>query len=1529
MLLTEHDTPAIPSHSTFTTSVNDQMSIAQANETFKVKAKDGHTVGTKGETLAFGKHQLSTAYDKVSTLEQELAVHEKAAAEALASGAASTDLAPVIEDLKEQMKKAQSSLRKVVEASSDLFEDESKFRVGHPDDRGLISRSVASTAVDRLVGLQVVAEEKFGMDENGKVIGLSVQADGAGVRSEVKFPGEDKTRTCFLDVDYSDPRIQRGLHDLEAMDYLTGQIDRHAGNIFIDPQSGKVTGIDNDLSFPDLEREKMFDRNKQLGDKAPAHLPHMMHEETARRIMAITPEALRETLEGIQDPNGQGQLDEYQIGYAVVRLEQLQQAIKDPGSVATGFKVVDKFDAATFQEAMAAQDYNGKWSVSCSSYVGTVKCEQLATAQKVAVNSPDHGIIGAKDVGKALRNAEHAEYAKQVEVAKFMLKTNPAAIADPVQQKLVTGLQQQIAEAKEKIGHYDRETARLEAEKPGAMLRSLASGGAAGRKEFYSDKKIDALQTLASLERQLETAVDAAVTVDMRKDLKANATTAIAALKAAEEALEKPAASISDIADPTPVVAPAPLSETMAQIQAGREAAMNRIVVKQYQNIDAASGYAAAMPQYVTGQGQGLTQQLKSHLPAELRDARGQAANWEVQAFISDGPNYQGGNIPINDRTLALREKILEATVRLNKAHEQLSTLGQDPAFDYTQLDRISVLATRNEAIDLMLEGRKDLQTRQAALIQQVDALGPLERLQDNLKPVDQSLQKQLNGVDNQLAALDQAQTEKQSNLQAMDKLVTAAAQDIPVDKKAVAQSVAVDSVEVDRSYIRLSEKDIDSAIKEHTTAADFPANDVPDYKSIAGDVQTGIEPDKARQHKADKAAIEARLIETREIKPLNQRIEAAEKALETLQQTPGIQPDDPRLNQQKEALAELYEDLDNWETRVDTLKSSMRVDDRKNRLDAINAAEKATAADLAHKPENSSGKVTFDSGTKAGDGNPRQAYELKIASADAAKTVIGRVPDHGIDASTLKSLIRQGYGGAYNYDGPDRLKEDGSKQRVKGANDRGITPQEMDRVAAEMQPMIDQVNALQQDIRALEAISPASIQQQIAEDPGLIADPQTRQNLQQAQVKLQAAETTLSECEAQLEVLNTPIPAKDLLDPSPEVLAAAAQMEQAVQKHGSLEQACQNIGNEADKARTMVAVAKEAVTVHLGEGAAPIQQQNQAAVADLKAQQAKLLQDFHDQTKAQAATIKPDRAQGESVELAHDKVAKDLNSVDAQIAALDAAETKLQSDLASLEQQHADLKNAKVEELAENPDLIANDDTKQAIRQAPDQETQAKLFEQLRTREELDRAVVKQDAAATRLDHCEKQLQKLESPGVGDRIKAVAQHGGLRQAREHYQNEIQKAEQGKALAGQEIDQLLSQAADSALANDPTAVKLGQDIQALRQQEAQLRLQNLFPRQALEQQRTGIEDKALAENKVRTRDMLNREPRKSALSQDPKKNQVNSGTQQNQEERQERDERLKTGAAKKDTDGPGSNALRNTWKRTAPSVAQDGVKVTL
>ena len=56
----------------------------------------------------------------------------------------------------------------------------------------------------------------------------------------------------FRDLDVRDPLLQQGLSNLQVIDIVSGQVDRHPGNYFIEVTAGrvtKVTAIDNDIAF--------------------------------------------------------------------------------------------------------------------------------------------------------------------------------------------------------------------------------------------------------------------------------------------------------------------------------------------------------------------------------------------------------------------------------------------------------------------------------------------------------------------------------------------------------------------------------------------------------------------------------------------------------------------------------------------------------------------------------------------------------------------------------------------------------------------------------------------------------------------------------------------------------------------------------------------------------------------------------------------------------------------------------------------------------------------------------------------------------------------------------------------------------------------------------------------------------------------------------------------------------------------------------------------------------------------------------
>ncbi|HCN78499.1 MAG TPA: hypothetical protein DIT13_15055 [Verrucomicrobiales bacterium] len=234
------------------------------------------------------------------------------------------------------------AMEKVAGPASYLYEEGTP----PPPDRSLLSRQVASYEVDKAIGIGVIAPEKFGVDADGKAIGISMQADGAGVTG--LYQGKDS----YLQVDLSDPNVQRGLYDLEAMDYITGQIDRHAGNMFIDPETGKVTGIDNDLAFPEKSRQQMLQEGADYASKVCAGPPKLMHRDTAEKILNTDPEDLRRQLKDMPRPDGVAPLSDKAIDGAVERLKELQAHLRNPKGP---IKVVDEFNKKTYEAAIKEQ----------------------------------------------------------------------------------------------------------------------------------------------------------------------------------------------------------------------------------------------------------------------------------------------------------------------------------------------------------------------------------------------------------------------------------------------------------------------------------------------------------------------------------------------------------------------------------------------------------------------------------------------------------------------------------------------------------------------------------------------------------------------------------------------------------------------------------------------------------------------------------------------------------------------------------------------------------------------------------------------------------------------------------------------------------------------------------------------------------------------------------------------------------------------------------------------------------------------
>lgn len=125
--------------------------------------------------------------------------------------------------------------------------------------------------------------------------------------------------------DYTNPDIQKGMNELQWHDALTGQMDRHGGNIFIDDRTDKVTGIDNDAAFgaeasSDVTQLPELGLNRGIKDSHNRGLPAQIDKQTADKYLALTPDAIEAQLKDLLRPD--------EIAATQARLLQMQAHIQ-------------------------------------------------------------------------------------------------------------------------------------------------------------------------------------------------------------------------------------------------------------------------------------------------------------------------------------------------------------------------------------------------------------------------------------------------------------------------------------------------------------------------------------------------------------------------------------------------------------------------------------------------------------------------------------------------------------------------------------------------------------------------------------------------------------------------------------------------------------------------------------------------------------------------------------------------------------------------------------------------------------------------------------------------------------------------------------------------------------------------------------------------------------------------------------------------------------------------------------------------
>jgi hypothetical protein len=154
---------------------------------------------------------------------------------------------------------------------------------------------------------------------------VSRAAPGETLVRDVKdHPNQAQPGREINDIDLTRSTTQRQLNQLQWFDALIGNVDRHGGNILVDRETGRVTGIDNDQSFAGG-----FDPDKIYFAKGANHnylgMPGQIDKATAKKLLKLNPKRLEKML----DPKKTGdQSFEDELPALNARLARIQDEIR-------------------------------------------------------------------------------------------------------------------------------------------------------------------------------------------------------------------------------------------------------------------------------------------------------------------------------------------------------------------------------------------------------------------------------------------------------------------------------------------------------------------------------------------------------------------------------------------------------------------------------------------------------------------------------------------------------------------------------------------------------------------------------------------------------------------------------------------------------------------------------------------------------------------------------------------------------------------------------------------------------------------------------------------------------------------------------------------------------------------------------------------------------------------------------------------------------------------------------------------------
>lgn len=318
--------------------------------------------------------------------------------------------------------------------SLSIIQSISSHDLGFEEGTEVSYKNCAMTAVAKALGMNVIADSyKMNIVDKDKTIeGVFMEkADGVDLYN---LPDPTK-REKIIKNGFDDPRLLKSISDLQILDYICGNVDRHGGNLLykLDEKGEKVIGVvgfDNDSSFGSARKDK----NEQQHLLMTIQNIKVIDENTAKAVMSLNEDKLR----GILSPY---KLKEEEILASIDRLQQVKKAIylnnKTKDNYQSSSKIVALSDTGwknlKFSDVLSKDPHGNTYSEI------SPKLENLRNGRYFAYNDRKSLATKAFTMATSLNTLDNdlAKYEKELTNAKSSFK-NSKEYNDLI--KLISGL---------------------------------------------------------------------------------------------------------------------------------------------------------------------------------------------------------------------------------------------------------------------------------------------------------------------------------------------------------------------------------------------------------------------------------------------------------------------------------------------------------------------------------------------------------------------------------------------------------------------------------------------------------------------------------------------------------------------------------------------------------------------------------------------------------------------------------------------------------------------------------------------------------------------------------------------------------------------------------------------------------------------------------------------------------------------------------------------------------------------------------